>query len=155
MVRKAEPQMPSVSTKKGKKPESRYNAATLRRLIKEGKDAKAIMAEMGITHKQVLKHHIFRLIDTDGCYYKVPGLSDQNLRKAFINSKGELRLRMGNIDFGNMPLTPDTEFDVEVIGNQIVLTNLSMESNGNANATVAADSTAAEMVTAPVDDEQL
>ena len=51
---------------KGKKPESKYDAATLRTLIKSGKTASEIMTAMGISHKQILKHHVLKLIATDG-----------------------------------------------------------------------------------------
>lgn len=139
MVKKPELPVTTEIPKKSKKIASKYDPVKLRRLIKEGKNASAIMAEMEISHKQVLKHHLLRLIDTDNCYYKIPGLYDQNLRKAFVNSKGEIRLRMVNIDFGAMPLTVDTEFDVEVIGNKIILTNLSMECNGDANDAAVAN----------------
>ena len=111
---------------KGKKPESKYDAATLRTLIKSGKTASEIMTAMGISHKQILKHHVLKLIATDKDFYEVPGLYDRNRRKAFVNSRGEIRLRMSNIDFKGMPLKPETEFDVIVVGSKVILTNQSM-----------------------------
>ena len=112
---------------KGKKPESKYDAATLRTLIKSGKTASEIMTAMGISHKQILKHHVLKLIATDKDFYEVPGLYDRNRRKAFVNSRGEIRLRMSNIDFKGMPLKPETEFDVIVDGNRIILIHLGLE----------------------------
>ncbi len=113
---------------KGKKPESKYDAATLRTLIKSGKTASEIMTAMGISHKQILKHHVLKLIATDKDFYEVPGLYDRNRRKAFVNSRGEIRLRMSNIDFKGMPLTPEAEFEVTVEGNKVILTHLGMAS---------------------------
>ena len=119
--------MPPMMEGKKKKTESKYDPALLRRLIQEGKNANDIMVAMEIGHKQILKHHILKLIATDKTYYEVPGLYEKNNRKAFVNSRGEIRFRMNNIDFGDMGLTPETEFDVTVEGNQIILTNLSMD----------------------------
>ena len=83
---------------KVKKQESKYDANVLRDLIRNGKTASEIMLAMGISHKQILKHHILKLIATDKEFYEVPGLYDKNRRKAFVNSRGEIRLRMPNID---------------------------------------------------------
>lgn len=111
---------------KAKKAESKYDATELRRLIKEGRSAAEIMNRMGIAHKQILKHHILKLISTDREYYDIPGLYERKNRKAFVNSNGEIKLKMSNIDFGDMPLKPGTEFEVLVEGNDIILKNLSM-----------------------------
>ena len=110
-----------------KKQESKYDANVLRDLIRNGKTASEIMLAMGICHKQILKHHVLKLIATDKEFYEVPGLYDKNRRKAFVNSRGEIRLRMSNIDFKGMSLEPDTEFDVVVDGNRIVLIHLGLE----------------------------
>ena len=112
---------------KVKKQESKYDANVLRDLIRNGKTASEIMLAMGICHKQILKHHVLKLIATDKEFYEVPGLYDKNRRKAFVNSRGEIRLRMSNIDFKGMSLEPDTEFDVVVDGNRIVLIHLGLE----------------------------
>ena len=112
---------------KVKKQESKYDANVLRDLIRNGKTASEIMIAMGICHKQILKHHVLKLIATDKEFYEVPGLYDKNRRKAFVNSRGEIRLRMPNIDFKGMPLEPDTEFDVIVDGNKIILLHLGLE----------------------------
>ena len=119
--------IPDVPVVKGKKPESKYDPALLRTLVKEGKTAKQIMEAMGIGHKQILKHHLMKLCATDKTFYEVPGLYERNNRKAFVNAQGEIRIKQRLVDFGNMVLTPETEFDVVVEGNKIVLINLSME----------------------------
>ena len=126
MTENSAPSVPPVHNGNGKKVESKYDAAELRRMIKEGKTCKEIMDALGITHKQQLKHHLMRLCTTDRAFYEIPGLYERNNRKAFVTNSGELKLRMKNIDFGNMVLKPDMEFDVTVQGNQIILTNLSM-----------------------------
>ena len=119
--------IPDVPMVKGKKPESKYDPALLRTLVKEGKTAKQIMEEMGIGHKQILKHHLMKLCATDKTFYEVPGLYERNNRKAFVNAQGEIRIKQRLVDFGSMVLTPETEFDVVVEGNKIILINLSME----------------------------
>ena len=119
--------IPDVPLVKGKKPESKYDPAVLRNLVKEGKTAKQIMDAMGIGHKQILKHHLMKLCATDKTFYEVPGLYERNNRKAFVNAQGEIRIKQRLVDFGNMVLTPETEFDVVVEGNKIILINLSME----------------------------
>ncbi len=110
-------------TNKGKKAESKYDAATLRNLIKTGKTAKEIMDVMGIGHKQILKHHVLKLCASDHTYYDVPGLYGQNTRKAYVNSRGEIKIKEKMVDFNGLVLEPDkTEFDVEVVDNKIILT---------------------------------
>ena len=96
-------------------------------LIRNGKTASEIMLAMDIGHKQILKHHVLKLIATDKEFYEVPGLYDKNRRKAFVNSRGEIRLRMPNIDFKGMPLKPETEFDVIVEGSRVILIHLGLE----------------------------
>ncbi len=125
MSKNAVPSVPSVVGEKTKKVETKYDAAELRRMIKEGRTCKEIMDALGINHKQQLKHHLMRLCTTDRAFYEIPGLYERNNRKAFVTNSGELKLRMKNIDFGDMVLKPDMEFDVTVQGNQIILTNLS------------------------------
>ena len=68
-----------------------------------------------------------KLIATDKEFYEVPGLYDKNRRKAFVSSRGEIRLRMPNIDFKGMPLKPETEFDVIVEGSRVILIHLGLE----------------------------
>ena len=110
-------------TSKGKKAESKYDAATLRNLIKAGKTAKEIMSIMGIGHSQILKHHVLKLCATDHTYYDVVGLYGQRTRKAYVNSRGEIKIKEKMIDLKGLVLEPDkTEFDVEVVDNKIILT---------------------------------
>ena len=108
-----------------KKQQSSYDAAKLRKLVKEGKTAKEIMEALDISHSQVLKHHFLKLCATDQTYYDVPGLYNRNSRKAYVNAKGEIKLKMSNIDFGNVVFKPETEFDVTVTETQVILTVLS------------------------------
>lgn len=105
-----------------KKPPSIYDAMRLRKLIQEKKTAKEIMEALNISHTQVLKHHLLKLCATDQKYYEIPGLYNRNSRKAFVNAKGEIKLNMKNIDFGDVVFKPETEFDVTVSATQVILT---------------------------------
>ena len=105
-----------------KKPPSIYDAMRLRKLIQEKKTAKEIMGALNISHTQVLKHHLLKLCATDQKYYEIPGLYNRNSRKAFVNAKGEIKLNMKNIDFGDVVFKPETEFDVTVSATQVILT---------------------------------
>lgn len=126
MSKKHDPTVDEIlEPKTGRKFVSTYDAAKLRRLITEGKNAKEIMSELNIVHSQVLKHHLLKLCTTDQKYYEIPGLYQRNNRKAFVNAKGEIKLRMSNIDFKGITFPPETEFDVEVLPNQIILTVIS------------------------------
>ena len=58
---------------KVKKQESKYDANVLRDLIRNGKTASEIMLAMSIGHKQILKHHILKLIATDKEFMKYRG----------------------------------------------------------------------------------
>ena len=107
-----------------KKAESKYNANRLRELIKEGKTAQEMMEILGIGHLQILKSHVLKLCNTDQKFYEVIGLYKNNSRKAYVNQKGEIKLKNNMIDFKGLELEPDTELDVEVLPekNQIILT---------------------------------
>ena len=105
-----------------KKPPSIYDAMRLRKLIQEKKTAKEIMEALNISHTQVLKHHLLKLCATDQKYYEIPGLYNRNSRKAFVNAKGEIKLNMKNIDFGDVVFKPETEFDVTISATQVILT---------------------------------
>ena len=105
-----------------KKPPSIYDAMRLRKLIQEKKTAKEIMGALNISHTQVLKHHLLKLCATDQKYYEIPGLYNRNSRKAFVNAKGEIKLNMKNIDFGDVVFKPETEFDVTISATQVILT---------------------------------
>ena len=100
---------------KKRKPESKFDPAKLRELIKAGKTAKEIMEFFKLGHKQILKHHVLRLCSMDNCYYDIPGLYGQNARKAYVNSKGAIIIKNALIDWNGLILEPDkTVFDVEV-----------------------------------------
>lgn len=112
-----------------KKPPSIYDAMRLRKLIQEKKTAKEIMEALNISHTQVLKHHLLKLCATDQKYYEIPGLYNRNSRKAFVNAKGEIKLNMKNIDFGDVVFKPETEFDVTVSATQVILTVSNQENS--------------------------
>ena len=112
-----------------KKPPSIYDAMRLRKLIQEKKTAKEIMGALNISHTQVLKHHLLKLCATDQKYYEIPGLYNRNSRKAFVNAKGEIKLNMKNIDFGDVVFKPETEFDVTVSATQVILTVSNQENS--------------------------
>ena len=73
-----------------KRPESKYNASTLRECIKEELDAKSIMERMGIAHKPTLKHYVLRLISDDRTFYDVKGLYLKSSSRPYVNKKGEV-----------------------------------------------------------------
>lgn len=104
-----------------------FDANKLRTLIKEGKTCSEIMEAFNLKHKQVLKHYHSKLIAIDRVFYEITGLYERSNRKCYVNSKGHIVFKMNLIDFRGMDLRPDVEFDVEVVGNKIILTNLSME----------------------------
>ena len=133
-----EPVAPDSKSKdsKSKKNESKYNPTVLRELVKSGANAKTIMEKMDIVHKQVLKHWLLRLSTTDRTDYEIPGLYDVNQRQAFVNSKGEIRFHMKNINFSDMELKPDDEFEVVVKNNQIILTKIAVGSKNPSAAAV-------------------
>ena len=81
-----------------KRPESKYNAATLRTCIKEGLDAKAIMERMGIAHKPTLKHYVLRLISDDRTFYDVKGLYLKSSSRPYVNKKGVVCFNIHKVD---------------------------------------------------------
>ena len=111
--------------KKRKKAESKFDPNKLRQLIKESKTAKEIMEIMKISHKQILKHHLYKLCTIDNCLYNVQGLYNQQTRKAYVNAKGSIMIKNHMVDFKSLVLEPDkTTFDVEVddVNKKIILT---------------------------------
>ena len=117
--------------KKRKKAESKFDPNKLRQLILENKSAKEIMEIMKISHKQILKHHLYKLCTIDNCLYNVQGLYNiqglygQNTRKAYVNAKGSIMIKNHMVDFKSLVLEPDeTTFDVEVddVNKKIILT---------------------------------
>ena len=105
-----------------RKNQSSFNAEKLRSLIRAGKNAKEIMAELNLVHKQVLKAHIQKLSTIDKTFYEVPGLFDINTRECFVNKNLEIKLNMKVIDLKGMILHQDDEFEVSVNGKTITLT---------------------------------
>ena len=106
---------------------SKFDADKLRQLIKQGKTVKEMMAELDINHLQILKAHILKLSVIDSQYYEVVGLYKNNSRKAYVNAKGEIKIKNNMIDWKGLKLEPDkTEFDVDVDPDrgQIILTVL-------------------------------
>ena len=106
---------------------SKFDAERLRQMIKEGKTVKEMMAELDINHLQILKAHILKLSVLDSQYYEVVGLYKNNTRKAFVNAKGEIKIKNNMVNFRGLELIPDkTEFDVDVDPEkgQIILTIL-------------------------------
>ncbi len=120
---KKEPAFPTT----GNKRLTNFNANRLRTLIKGGKTCTEIMEELGLKHKQVLKHYLLKLISLDKVFYEITGLYERNNRKCYVNSKGQILFKMNNIDFKDQILRPDIEFHVRVDGAKIILTNLAME----------------------------
>ena len=112
---------------KKKRAKSKFDADRLRQMIKEGKTVKEMMAELDINHLQILKAHILKLSVLDGQYYEVVGLYKNNTRKAYVNAKGEIKIRNNMVNFNGFVLEPEkTEFDVDVdpVKGQIILTVL-------------------------------
>lgn len=114
--------------------QTNFDANKLRDLIKEGKTCSEIMQAFNLKHKQVLKHYHSKLIAMDRVFYEITGLYERSNRKCYVNAKGNIVFKMNLIDFNGMDLRPDVEFDVEVIGNKIILTNLSMEVKNDSDA---------------------
>ena len=119
---------------KKKRAKSKFDAERLRQMIKEGKTVKEMMAELDINHLQILKAHILKLSVLDGQYYEVVGLYKNNTRKAYVNAKGEIKIKNNMVNFRGLILEPDkTEFDVDVDPEkgQIILTILKINPNDN------------------------
>ena len=112
---------------KKKRAKSKYDANKLREMIKQGKTVKEMMTELDINHLQILKAHILKLQVQDQRFYEVVGLYKNNNRKAFVNAKGEIKIKNNMVDWRGLQLEPEkTEFDVEVNPEkgQIILTVL-------------------------------
>lgn len=104
--------------------ESKYDSATLRKMITEGKTADEIQAELGIVSKQSLRQHVLKLINTDRKFYEVPGLYVRNLKRPMINFKGEVRLTKKMLDFPGSTYQHNDQFEIEVDNERIVLTRI-------------------------------
>lgn len=104
--------------------ESKYDSATLRKLITEGKTADEIQAELSIVSKQSLRQHVLKLINQDRQFYEVPKLYVRNLKRPMINFKGELRLTKKMLDFPGSTYQHNDQFEIEVDNEKIVLTRI-------------------------------
>ena len=104
--------------------ESKYDSATLRKMITEGKTADEIQAELGIVSKQSLRQHVLKLINTDRKFYEVPGLYVRNLKRPMINFKGEVRLTKKMLDFPGSTYQHNDQFEIEVDNERIVMTRI-------------------------------
>ena len=104
--------------------ESKYDSATLRKLITEGKTADEIQAELGIVSKQSLRQHVLKLINQDRHFYEVPGLYVRNLKRPVINFKGEIRLTKKMLDFPGSTYKHNDQFEIEIDDEKIVLTRI-------------------------------
>jgi len=81
--------MPAV---KGQKIEAKYNGEKLYALIKEGKDAKEIMAELGVLSMPTLKNHLMKLMQEKKEYLEIPGSSTRTRASAPVYKKGKIVL---------------------------------------------------------------
>jgi hypothetical protein len=104
--------------------ESKYDPATLRTLITEGKTADEIQSVLGIVSKQSLRQHVLKLINQDRQFYDVPGLYVRNLRRPMINFKNELRLTKRMLDFPGSTYQHNNQFEIEIDNEKIVLTRI-------------------------------
>jgi len=117
--------------------ESKYDPATLRTMITEGKTADEIQSALGIVSKQSLRQHVLKLINQDRQFYDVPGLYVRNLRRPMINFKNELRLTKRMLDFPGSTYQHNDQFEIEIDNEKIVLTRLvdQVEETTEANPT--------------------
>jgi len=107
--------------KASKKIESKYNANKLREAIKAGHSAVQIMEMLGIKHKQTLKQYVLKLISNDRQFYEIPGLYLKNSSKPKVSKNGLIKIKIENIDLGDLKLNEEDEFNVTVEGNKIIL----------------------------------
>ena len=105
-----------------KRPESKYNASTLRECIKEGLDAKSIMERMGIAHKPTMKHYVLKLISDDRTFYDVKGLYLKSSSRPYVNKKGEVHFNIHKVDLGDMGIKEGDEFVITAEDGRIILT---------------------------------
>lgn len=107
--------------KASKKIESKYNAIKLREAIKAGHSAVQIMEMLGIKHKQTLKQYVLKLISNDRQFYEIQGLYLKNSSKPKVSKNGLIKIKIENIDLGDLKLNEEDEFNVTVEGNKIIL----------------------------------
>ena len=110
------------SSEKKKRPESKYNASTLRECIKEGLDAKSIMEKMGFAHKPTMKHYVLKLISDDRTFYDVKGLYLKSSSRPYVNKKGVVCFNIHKVDLGDLDIKEGDEFVITAEDGRIILT---------------------------------
>jgi len=107
-----------------KKLESKYNPTILRDCIQKKMDSSEIMAMLGVTHRQTLKHYVLKLMSDDKTYYEVKGLYLKNSSRPKVNKKLEVKIYLKNLDLQGMDVVEGDEFTVTVQDNTITLTKV-------------------------------
>ena len=107
-----------------KKLESKYNPAILRDCIQKKMDSSQIMAMLGVTHRQTLKHYVLKLMSDDKTYYEVKGLYLKNSRRPKVNNKMELKIYLKSIDLQGLVVNDGDEFSILVEDEKIILTKV-------------------------------
>ena len=102
--------------------ESSYHAGRLRGAIAKGLSAKAIMDELDIKSKQVLKQHCLRLIQEDKVFYEIPGLYEKGTRYIKATPKGEIKIGPSVLKAQGAEVSPGDEFHLSVDDGKIILT---------------------------------
>ncbi|GFK95384.1 hypothetical protein NNJEOMEG_03247 [Fundidesulfovibrio magnetotacticus] len=91
--------MPAV---KGQKIEAKYDGEKLYTLIKEGRNEKEIMLELGIQSKPTLKNHLFKLIQEKKEYLAIAGASTRTRNTSPVFRGGRIVITanmLAGIDF--------------------------------------------------------
>lgn len=78
--------------KKGEKVEAKYDGEKLYALIKEGKNEREIMAELGVLSKPTLKNHLFKLIQEKKEFLEIAGASTRTRSTSPVYRKGKIVL---------------------------------------------------------------
>lgn len=78
--------------KKGEKIETKYDGEKLYALIKEGKNAKEIMAALGVKSMPTLKSHLYRLMNEKKEFLEIAGSSTRTRSSAPVYRKGRIIL---------------------------------------------------------------
>ena len=107
-----------------KMPESRYNPSLLRECIQKNMDTAQIMKELGVTHRQTLKHYVLKLMSDDKSYYEVKGLYLKNSSRPKVNKKLELKVYLKNLALKGLDVVEGDEFTVTVENDMIILTKV-------------------------------
>lgn len=78
--------------KKGEKIEAKYDGEKLYALIKEGKNEREIMTELGVLSKPTLKNHLFKLIQEKKEFLEIAGASTRTRSSSPVYKKGRIML---------------------------------------------------------------